>query len=126
MQNAKLAYEWAAPVAPSRFPDLTAVWLASRYGGKWHLDFSRTAQDTSLGRLFASDALACPPIAWPWKAGYQPSEADFIALGFVTLAIEDHGAGIRLCAAEDRLAVDAALFELEARYRGCLHAPGSA
>lgn len=126
MDSSKLIPGWTAPAAPRRFPALTAVWFATLFGGEWHLDYSRLEESQPTGRLFASDADACPSIDWPWQEGFMPTNADWADLGFTTLIIEDLSGGIRHVSPRERFVINAFLFDSELDRLGCLHSPGHA
>lgn len=85
--------DWQAPSAPAQYPDLTAVKCVRALGRgiAWHLDFSRHDSDSDISceRFFASDAMCCPIISWPWIAGFTPEAEDFYALGFIFVEIID-------------------------------------
>mgnify|MGYP000915238833 CR=1 FL=1 len=82
---------WQAPVAPRKYPDLTAIRFVAEFGDgfRWLMDFSRPDSASMVGRFFASDAWQCPQIDWPWREGVTPSEKDWIAIGFTVVEITD-------------------------------------
>lgn len=76
---------WRVPEAPTDFPDLTVY----RYDCEnelgqverfWQLDFSRSEFE---GRLRASEVGRLIHIKWPWIATFEPTEADWRAIGVV-------------------------------------------
>jgi hypothetical protein len=94
----KLKPSWAAPAAPRRYPDITAVHFVRQAGSTWHLDFSREDDSVAAGRFFASDADACPAIEWPWVEGFDPQPADWRAAGFVVFEIPSDSATVQKAA----------------------------
>lgn len=95
----KLKNKWVMPVAPLGYPDLTALHFVRESGGDWHLDFTRQDDSSAAGLFFASDADRCPPIDWPWQAGFEPQFEDWRTIGFLVVEVPADAASVEARAA---------------------------
>lgn len=104
---------WKAPDTPTKYPDLTAIKFVAEFGQhfRWHLDFSRVDHQSPVERFFASDAEKCPVIEWPWREGANPSEEDWIAIGFTVIVMTDLSSAISVSSAEVAVFAETALFD---------------
>lgn len=117
VMHIKLQNNWRPPAAPAKYPELTAALFVGRFSSAWHLDFSRTSENSGVGRFFASDSDCCPDIAWPWVDGFTPQPEDWRAIGFVVIEIPSSDIGIRLDAAATLAALKAMVAEADAAGR---------
>ena len=74
--NKNISTDWRSPEIPRGFDQLCAFHYAD---GDIVLDFA-----SSVRKDFASETMEVN-LVWPWKDGFEPSNDDWEALGFLAL-----------------------------------------